>query len=81
MEEYQLEGEGDQCRGNVHGLRSTNWYIQNRQGDVKNSIGNGITKEIICITHGHELREEFLEGMGVPGGGGQKGKIGITVIA
>ena len=29
------------------GLRSTNWQVQNRQGDVKNSIGNGVAKELI----------------------------------
>ena len=28
----------------VQGLRSTNWQIQNRQGDVKNSIGSGEAK-------------------------------------
>ena len=26
-------------------------------GGVKNSIGNGEAKELICTTHGHELRE------------------------
>ena len=26
------------------------------QGDVKNSIENGEAKELICATHGHELR-------------------------
>ena len=46
--------------------------MQNRWGDVKNSIGNGETKELICTTHGHELRVgELLEGMGVLGGGGE----------
>ena len=29
---------------------------QNRQEDVKNSIGSGEAKELICTTHGHELR-------------------------
>ena len=29
------------------------------QGEVKNSIGNGVAKELICMTHGHELREEI----------------------
>ena len=28
----------------------------NRQGEVKNSMGNGEAKEFICMTHGHELR-------------------------
>ena len=30
--------------------------VQNRQGEVKNSIGNVEAKELICATHGHELR-------------------------
>ena len=29
---------------------------QNRQGEVKNSIGNVEAKELICMTHGHELK-------------------------
>ena len=29
---------------------------QNRQGEVKNSIGNGKAKELICMTHRHDLR-------------------------
>ena len=32
-----------------------NWQAQNRQGEVKNSMGNGEAKELICTTHGHEL--------------------------
>ena len=40
----------------MRGLRSTHWWAQNRQGEVKNSIGNGEAKELICTTHGHELR-------------------------
>ena len=27
----------------VKGLRSTNWYLQNSNGDVKYSIGNRVT--------------------------------------
>ena len=45
-----------------------------RQGEVKNSIENGIAKELTCMTHGHELRGRLLEGRGVPGGEGQRGK-------
>ena len=39
----------------MQGLRSTNWQVQNRKGGVKNSIGNGEAKELICMIHGHEL--------------------------
>ena len=35
---------------------STNRQLQNIYGDVKYSIGNGKTKELICMTHGHEQR-------------------------
>ena len=41
-------------------------------GEVKNSIGNGEAKELICTTHGHEQRwggGRMLEGGGVQGGG------------
>ena len=37
--------------------RSTNWQVQNRHGNVKNSIGNGEAKELICTIHRNELRQ------------------------
>ena len=43
--------------------------VQNRQGEVKNSIRNGKAKELIFMTRGRELRGGLLEGMGVPGRG------------
>ena len=46
----------------VQRLRSTDWQVQNRQGDVKNSIGNGVAEELICMIHGHELRGERIAG-------------------
>ena len=33
-----------------------NWYVQNIPGEVKNSMGNGEDKDLICSTHGYELR-------------------------
>ena len=30
--------------------------MENRQGEGKNSIGNVEAKEVICMTHGHELK-------------------------
>ena len=57
-------------------IKKHNWYVQNRQGEVKNSIGNGEAKPNICLTHGHELRcrgdcwrEEGLAGRGWQRGG------------
>ena len=31
--------------------------VENRQGAVKNSIGNVEDKELICMTQGNELKE------------------------
>ena len=67
-------------RGKGTGIRKHNWNVQNRQGNVKNSIENGETKELIYMTYGHELRE-LLEGRSVPDGRGQRGKTGTTIIA
>ena len=61
MEGYQLGGEGENG-GKDAGISSTNWLVQNRQGDVKNSTGNGEAKELTCLTRGHELRGGLLEG-------------------
>ena len=44
-------GNGGKGAGN----NKQNWQVQNRQGEVKNSIGSGEAKELICMTHGHEL--------------------------
>ena len=49
--------------------------VPNRQGKVKNSIGNGEAKELICTTYGHELRGVGCQReWGVPGGGRERGK-------
>ena len=40
------------------GNKKHNWQVKNRQGEVKNSTGNGESKELICATQGHELRGE-----------------------
>ena len=41
--------------------------MENRQGEGKNSVGNVEAKEIISMTHGHELQGMW------EGGGGQDG--------
>ena len=49
--------------------------METRQGENKNSVGNVEAKELICITHGHELKGEgILMGDGVQGRGGKRGE-------
>ena len=56
--------------------------MHDRQGEVKNRIGHGEAKELICTTHGHEIREGgWLEGSRYKEEGGKEGKIGTTVVA
>ena len=50
---YQRGGENGQ-KGT--GNRQHIWKVQDRRGDVKNTIGKGEAKELISMTHGHELR-------------------------
>ena len=49
------EGQGENT-GKGAGNKNHNWEVQNRWGEVKNSMGNGEAKELICMTHGHKLR-------------------------
>ena len=57
----------------VRGLRSTNRWLQNSHGDVKQNIGNGEAKELTCMTDDHEewcgdsLREYWVLGGGGKG--------------
>ena len=39
--------------------------VGTKQGEVKNSTGCGEAKELTCMTRGHELREELLQGMDI----------------
>ena len=66
----------------VKGLRNTKWWLQNSHGDVKYSIGNGVAKEHICMTHGQgiwggDCRSEWGDWVEEV----KAGKIGTTVIA
>ena len=66
MEGYQRgEGGGEWGKGTRN--KKHKWQVQNRQGEVKTSIGNVEAKELICITHGHKLRGGCWGG--VPSGG------------
>ena len=48
--------------------------MENRQGEGKNSKGNVEAKELISMTHGHELKEGNVGGMRCAGWRGMKGK-------
>ena len=37
--------------------------MENRRGEVRNTIGNVEAKELICITHRHELKRGNREGV------------------
>ena len=54
--------------GKDTGNKKHKLQVQNRQGEVKNSIGNVEAKELKYMTHGHELSRGMLERMEVPGG-------------
>ena len=55
MEGYHW-GRGEENGGKGTENMKHTWQVQNRQGEVKNSMGNGEAKEFICMTHGYELR-------------------------
>ena len=55
MEGYQW-GCGGENMGKGTGDKKHKWQVENRQGEIKNNIGNGEAKELICMTHGQELR-------------------------
>ena len=59
MEGYQQEsgGSGERGRKGTEN-KQHKWQVEKRQGEVKNSIGNVKAKELIGMTHGHELRGE-----------------------
>ena len=76
---------GGSCGGmgkEVKGLRSTNRWLQNSHGDVKYSIGNGVNKVRICMTHGHEQWcGDCPREWGCWGERDDRGKIRTTVTA
>ena len=60
MDGYQ-QGGGEE--GKVQEVRSINSRYK-IQGEVKNSMGNGEAKELICMTQGH-AEENEVQGRGV----------------
>ena len=74
-----ISGEGEKEKGGKGtGNKKHKWQVQNRQGEVKNSIGNGEAKELTCMTHTDRTKGDCWreEGYWVEGG-----KIGTIVIA
>ena len=67
--------------GKGTGNKKHKWQVENRQGEVKNSIGNVEAKELIYTTHGRELKRGTWVGGGVQGGGEGRRENGTTVIA
>ena len=63
-EEWEGERGGKGTENKQH-----KWQVENRQGEVKNSIGNVEAKELISMTHGHELKRGNAGGGGVQCGG------------
>ena len=53
---YQWESRREDNGRKGTGNKKHKWQVQNRQREVKNSIGNGEAKELLCTTRGHELR-------------------------
>ena len=56
MESYQQGVGGGRFGEEVQGRRSITGRHKIDRGEGKNSLENGEAKELICMTHGHELR-------------------------
>ena len=68
MEGYQWEcGRGRGGKGTEN--KKHKWWVEDRQGEVKNSTGNVEAKELIYMTHGHELKGGMQVGGCVQGRG------------
>ena len=65
-----ISGEGKENGGKGTENKKHNLQVQNKQGEVKNSMGSGDAKEVTSTTHEHELRWEGARGGGVQGRGG-----------
>ena len=55
--------------------------MENRQGEGQNSVGNVEAKELISMTHGHELGGGTVGGRAVGRMEWSRGGNGTTVIA
>ena len=80
MEGYQ-QGSGRGREGKGTENKQHKWQGENRQGESKNIIGNVEAKELISMTHGHELQGGNVGGREWAGWSGVGGGNGTTVIA
>ena len=73
--------ERGENEGKGTGNKKHKWLVPNRQGKIKNSMGNGEANELIRMTHGLELKWGDAGGRS---GAGQRRiketKNGMTVI-
>ena len=60
--------------GKITGNKQHKQQVENKQGEVKNSMGNGESKELTCMTHGYELRQKNDSGRGYAGWRGIRGE-------
>ena len=61
--ECEWERDGKGTKNKQH-----KWQVENTRGEGNNSVGNVEAEELICMTHGHELKEGMWVGGGVQGG-------------
>ena len=57
-------GVGGERGGKGTENKQHKWQVENTHGEGKNSIGNVEAKELICMTHGHELQGGNVGGRG-----------------
>ena len=75
MKGYQQGSEGGEVGKGTENTQHK-WQVENRQGEGKNSIGNVEAKELISMTHGHELQVGNVRGRGWAGWSEVGGEMG-----
>ena len=56
MEGYQWGSGRGENEGKGTENKQSKQQVEGRQEEIKNSIGNVEAKELLCTTHGHEVR-------------------------